>query len=79
MYKTMVSAMDKSIGKILDTLERLDFERNTLVIFASDNGSEADAGHTGPYMERKVVIIGRKGACSRHLAMGRKSFSCHFR
>ena len=40
-YKTMVSAMDKSIGMLLDELKRLNIEENTLVVFTSDNGNEA--------------------------------------
>ncbi len=37
-YATMVQAMDESVGRIMDQLEKLDQLENTLVIFTSDNG-----------------------------------------
>ncbi len=39
-YKTMVTAMDRSIGLLLSGLEELQLEQDTLVIFTSDNGPE---------------------------------------
>jgi N-acetylglucosamine-6-sulfatase len=36
-YETAV-AMDRQIGRILDELDRLDISKNTVVIYASDNG-----------------------------------------
>jgi arylsulfatase A-like enzyme len=38
LYGDVVEEIDASVGKILDTLRRLDLEENTLVIFTSDNG-----------------------------------------
>lgn len=46
-YRTMISAMDHSIGKILNTLRDLNIENNTIVVFLSDNGPEQDTGTTG--------------------------------
>ena len=43
-YKTMVSAMDRSIGLLLDTINELGLEEDTLIMFTSDNGQEAGAG-----------------------------------
>ena len=37
-YATMVYAMDENIGRVLKTLETLDIENNTAIIFTSDNG-----------------------------------------
>ena len=37
-YYGMVSLMDHHIGRILDTLDRLDLTRNTILIFTSDHG-----------------------------------------
>jgi len=46
VYAAMVEAMDQAVGKVLDTLGRLDLEGNTVVIFMSDNGGLATAeGH----------------------------------
>lgn len=39
-YKTMVSAMDSSIGTVLDSLAEMGIEKDTLVVFTSDNGPE---------------------------------------
>jgi len=38
-YKWMLEDLDKSVGKILDTLKELDLEESTLVMFFSDNGA----------------------------------------
>lgn len=37
-YFTAVTAMDRAIGRILDTVRELDLEKDTVVIFTSDNG-----------------------------------------
>jgi arylsulfatase A-like enzyme len=37
-YAAMLESMDDAIGKLLDTLDRLDLSRNTIIIFTSDNG-----------------------------------------
>jgi arylsulfatase A-like enzyme len=37
-YAGMVSAVDDGVGKLLDKLESLDLDKNTLVYFLSDNG-----------------------------------------
>jgi arylsulfatase A-like enzyme len=38
MYASVLSHADDRIGQVLDTLDRLDLAKNTLVIFSSDNG-----------------------------------------
>ncbi len=37
-YAAMVSRMDRDVGRILDLLAELEIDKNTLVIFTSDNG-----------------------------------------
>ena len=37
-YAAMVSAVDDGVGKLLDQLEKLHLDKNTLVYFLSDNG-----------------------------------------
>ncbi len=37
-YACMIESMDENVGRILETLKSLDLERETLVIFFSDNG-----------------------------------------
>lgn len=38
IYAAMVSAVDDGVGDLMDLLEELDLEENTLVFFLSDNG-----------------------------------------
>jgi arylsulfatase A-like enzyme len=40
IYGAMMQSMDSGIGRVLDALRRAGLERNTLVIFTSDNGGE---------------------------------------
>ena len=40
IYGSMVKSMDAGIGRVLKALERARLERDTLVIFTSDNGGE---------------------------------------
>lgn len=37
--------MDKSLGDLLDHLEKLAVSENTLIFFLGDNGSDAPLGH----------------------------------
>ena len=41
-YAAMVSRMDRDIGRLMDLLSELGIEKNTLVIFTSDNGPVYD-------------------------------------
>jgi len=59
-YGDFVLEVDHSVGRILDTLSRLDIERETLVLFTSDNGCSPRAdfpalralGHFPSYVYR---------------------------
>lgn len=57
----MITRMDRGIGRILETLARLGLEENTLVLFTSDNGTEASgaasARFNGPYRGRKQDVL----------------------
>jgi arylsulfatase A len=37
-YAAMIESMDESVGRILDTLDRLNLTANTMVVFTADNG-----------------------------------------
>jgi len=54
-YAAMVSAVDDGVGKLLDKLESLHLDKNTLVYFLSDNGGpEKDKGSkNGPLKKGK--------------------------
>ena len=43
IYCAMVYAMDKGIGRILDALKKDGLEKNTIVVFLSDNGGAPEA------------------------------------
>ncbi len=45
-YAAMVTALDRGVGQILQTLEELGIEDNTLVLFHSDNGPDPGQGGT---------------------------------
>ena len=51
VYSAVVTDIDKQIGRLLETLKRLDLSDNTLVVFSSDNGPApiwgADTAHSG--------------------------------
>lgn len=38
VYAAMIDAVDQNVGRIMDTLKRLELDDNTMVIFTSDNG-----------------------------------------
>jgi len=42
-YAALVSHMDENIGRILQTLEKLGLDKNTVIVFASDNGGASAA------------------------------------
>lgn len=47
-YASMVSAVDDSVGSILETLKQLSLDENTVVIFFSDNGGLCTTPKPGP-------------------------------
>jgi arylsulfatase A-like enzyme len=57
LYGDVVMEIDWSVGEIIDTLRRLNLDKNTLVIFTSDNGPWLSygnhAGSAGPLREGK--------------------------
>lgn len=52
VYKAMVENLDSEIGYVLDTVQSLGIEHNTLVIFTSDNGGERYS-HVWPFTGAK--------------------------
>ncbi len=43
-FATLIEGMDKSLGDLLDQLEKLGVAENTLIFFLGDNGSDAPLG-----------------------------------
>ncbi|MFP6582494.1 MAG: sulfatase [Candidatus Hydrogenedentota bacterium] len=52
LYGDVVEAIDWSVGEIMATLERLNLDENTMLIFTSDNGPWFE-GSAGRYRNRK--------------------------
>lgn len=41
VFAAMIERMDRGIGRLIDTLEKTDKARNTLILFMSDNGADS--------------------------------------
>ena len=48
VYAGMVQSVDESVGRVMNKLEALGLEDNTIVIFMSDNGGLSTVGREGP-------------------------------
>ena len=59
--KSMVEALDRSVGEIVATLKRLDLDQRTLVIFASDNGGYLHYGNSHHNISSNGPLRGQKG------------------
>jgi arylsulfatase len=61
LYGDVMMELDASVGQILETLEELAIDRNTLVVFASDNGPwlsyGSHAGSAGPLRGGKFTAF----------------------
>lgn len=44
-FATLIEGMDKSLGDVLDHIDKLGVAENTLIFFLGDNGSDAPLGH----------------------------------
>lgn len=59
-YASMVEGMDKSLGDIMDYLELKGLEKNTIVLFMSDNGGlSAHARGGEPHTHNKPLASGK--------------------
>jgi len=63
-YAAMITHMDKGIGQIMELLEELNIEDNTLIIFTSDNGPtyERIGGADSEFFKSAGVFRGLKGS-----------------
>ena len=60
-FATLIEGMDRSLGQILDHLDKLGVAENTLVLFLGDNGSDAPLGHQHA-VACAAPLRGKKGA-----------------
>ena len=60
-YAGMVSRLDRDVGRILDKLRELELERDTLVLFSSDNGPSPEGGADPEFFGSRGPFRGGKG------------------
>ena len=56
IYQSMIEAMDRQIGRVVQALETHGLTENTIVIFTSDNGGERFAD-TWPFTGKKTELL----------------------
>lgn len=63
-YAGMISQMDDGIGQILDEIKKLGIDKNTLIIFTSDNGPTYNrlGGSDSDFFKSSGKLRGKKGS-----------------
>jgi len=59
-YAAMVSLLDSYVGMVLDKLQEEGIDKNTLVIFTSDNGPQFEGGHDPAFFDSNGPLRGGK-------------------
>lgn len=59
-FAAMVSRLDADIGRMLDALEQTGKDRDTLVVFSSDNGPHHEGGHDPEFFNDNGPLRGYK-------------------
>jgi arylsulfatase A-like enzyme len=59
-FAAMMEHMDEDVGRILNLLEELNIDENTLVIFTSDNGPHKEGGHKPDFFDSNGPLKGYK-------------------
>ncbi|MGH7578285.1 MAG: arylsulfatase [Longimicrobiales bacterium] len=59
-FAAMVSRMDRDVGRILDKLETLGLDQNTIVFFTSDNGPHIEGGGDPEFFDSNRPLRGLK-------------------
>ena len=63
----LIEHMDEGIGRVLSAIEEKD---NTIVIFTSDNGGQANVGARNHPWREKNNRCGKVGSVSQHVLCG---------
>ena len=61
-YATMIETTDAALGRILDTLDDLGLEDDTIVVFTSDNGGLSAHARGGPAHRHNAPLRSGKGS-----------------
>jgi arylsulfatase A-like enzyme len=59
-FAAMVTLLDKKVGEIFDKLKELGLEKNTIIIFSSDNGPHKEGGGDPDYFDSNGPLRGYK-------------------
>jgi len=59
-FAAMISYIDGYVKEILDKLKAEGLDKNTLVIFSSDNGPHQEGGHQMPFFDSNGELRGKK-------------------
>lgn len=59
-FPAMVEHLDNGVGQVLDLLQELGIDDNTLVMFSSDNGPHAEGGHDPEFWNSNGPFKGKK-------------------
>jgi arylsulfatase A-like enzyme len=59
-FAAMITNLDDNVGKLMSKLKDLGLEKNTIVIFASDNGPHLEAGADPDFFNSNGVLRGYK-------------------
>jgi arylsulfatase A-like enzyme len=59
-FAAMVTLLDKQVGEVMAKLKELGLEKNTLVIFSSDNGPHQEGGADPDYFDSNGPLKGYK-------------------
>ncbi len=59
-FAAMVARLDADVGRIINLLHELGIERNTLVLFSSDNGPHQEGGHKLEFFDSNGPLRGFK-------------------
>ncbi len=61
-YASLIEGMDKSLGDIMDFLQKKKVDKNTIIIFMSDNGGFSLAPRTGVQFSHNYPLKSGKGS-----------------
>ncbi|WP_200977786.1 arylsulfatase [Echinicola sp. 20G] len=60
VFAAMVTALDRQVGEVMEKLQKLGLEENTIVIFTSDNGPHQEGGGDPAYFNSNGPLRGIK-------------------
>ncbi|MHC4636879.1 MAG: sulfatase [Planctomycetota bacterium] len=61
LYAAMIETMDTNLGRLLDALEKMKLDKDTIIIFASDNGPTKSVVKDGHEASNAKPLRGKKG------------------